>query len=437
MSTCQLRRIAIAAASAVALALSAVGCGTSGPTGAPGGDKTVVWLVTGGFDDVYQRSVADYDAAHPDRQVDLQLYQNDPYKQKLRVAMGAGTPADVFTSWGGGGLKDYIDTGAVQDLTNELNQDPAWKGRFFPNVMSATTFDGKTYGVPLNSMEPVLLYYNKRVFADAGVQPPKTWDELLSLVNTFKGRGITPIALGGANKWTYLMYEEYLVDRLAGPRAFDAVAAGKPNAWMQPAFIQANTMIQQLVDAGAFPKGFSAISYDTGQASALLYTDKAAMYVMGSWDFGSIKKSAPDFIKNGNLGWVPFPAVAGGKGDPTDVVGNPALFYSVAANSKHKDTALDYLKNGVFSDSYVDGLLDRGGVPPLKGIAGKLDNHENSDWLHFMYDLTEHAPNFQLSWDQALSSKHADALLTNLDRLFLKQITPQQFSENMNGEAAR
>jgi raffinose/stachyose/melibiose transport system substrate-binding protein len=42
------------------------------------------------------------------------------------------------------------------------------------------------------------------------------------------------------------------------------------------------------------------------------------------------------------------------------------------------------------------------------------------------------APNFQLSWDQALDPKPAAELLTNLDRLFLKQITPQQFSDNMN-----
>ncbi|WP_028925348.1 extracellular solute-binding protein [Pseudonocardia acaciae] len=437
MSTNRLRRIV--AAGAAALLAGIAGCGTSGPAGAGavGGDKTVVWLVHGGFDAVYQRSVADYGAAHPDHQLDLQQFQNDPYKQKLRVAMGAGSAADLFSNWGGGVLKDYVNTGNVEDLTDELGQDPAWKAKYFPNVMNATTFEGKTYGVPLNSMEPVLLYYNKRVFDEAGVQPPKTWDELLSLVGTFKSRGKTPIALGGANKWTYLMYEQYLVDRLGGPEVFNAVAAGKPNAWMHPAFIQANTMIQQLVDAGAFPDGFSAISYDTGQASALLYTDKAAMYLMGSWDFGSMRESAPEFIRNGSLGWVPFPTVAGGKGDPTNVVGNPAVFYSVAANSKHKDTAIDYLKNGVFSDTYVDGLLDRGGVPPLNGIAAKLDRHENPEWLHFVYDLTQRAPNFQLSWDQALSTKHADALLTNMDRLFLKQITPQQFSENMNGEAAR
>jgi raffinose/stachyose/melibiose transport system substrate-binding protein len=436
VSSNKLRRI-VAAAGAAALLTGVAGCGTSGPSAGGSGNNTVVWAVNGGFDAVYQKSVADYNATHPDRPVELQQFQNDPYKQKLRVAMGAGTAADVFSSWGGGGLKEYVDRGSVENLTDALDRDPAWKGKFLPNVMTATTFDGKVYGVPLTGMEPVLLYYNKRVFQEAGVNPPKTWDDLLSLVATFKNRGITPISLGGANKWTYLMYEEYLLDRLAGPEAFNAVTAGKPNAWLHPAFIQANTMIQQLVDAGAFPDGFSSTSYDTGQASALLQTGKAAMQLMGSWDFGSIRKSAPDFIKSGGLGWAPFPTVRGGTGNPANIVGNPAVFYSIPTTSKHKDTALDYLKTAVMSDSYVDAMLTGGAVPPVNGIASKLDAHENPDWLHFVYDLVRAAPNFQLSWDQALPPRYADALLTNLDRLFLKQITPQQFSENMNGEAAR
>ena len=46
--------------------------------------------------------------------------------------------------------------------------------------------------------------------------------------------------------------------------------------------------------------------------------------------------------------------------------------------------------------------------------------------------LIEQAPNFQMSWDQALPSAQATALLTNLDKLFSKQITPEQFSDAMN-----
>jgi raffinose/stachyose/melibiose transport system substrate-binding protein len=116
------------------------------------------------------------------------------------------------------------------------------------------------------------------------------------------------------------------------------------------------------------------------------------------------------------------------------VVGNPANFYSVSAkaNDNDKAVAIDYLNKGVMSDSYVDALLKVGNVPPVDGLKDKLAAAENPEWLQFQYSLAKDAPNFQLSWDQALQPAQADALLTNLDRLFLKQITPEQFSANMN-----
>jgi raffinose/stachyose/melibiose transport system substrate-binding protein len=193
-------------------------------------------------------------------------------------------------------------------------------------------------------------------------------------------------------------------------------------------------MIQQLVDAGGFVKGFSSIAFDTGQATALLYTGKAAMHLMGTWEYPGIQTSAPEFIKNGDLGWATFPTVSGGKGDPKNVVGNPANFYSISAkaNDNDKAVAIEYLNKGVMSDSYVDALLKAGNVAPIGGLEDKLAAAENPEWLQFQYGLAKDAPNFQLSWDQALSPAAADALLTNLDRLFLKQITPEQFSANMN-----
>ncbi len=435
----RMRRRAGLVASVVALMLLAAACGSSGPKspGAGGGGQqggALLWSLTGGDATTYQTSVKQWNDSHPSSRINLQLFQNDPYKQKLRVSIGAGTGPAVFINWGGGILKSYVDAGDVEDLTPELNKDPAWKKRFIPSVMESVTFDGKVYGIPANTVQPVVLFYNKKVFSEAGAQPPKTWDDLLALVNTFKAKGITPISLGGQSKWPNLMYEEYLVDRIGGPQVFKDIVAGKPNAWSHPAVLKANQMIQQLVDAGAFSKGFSSISYDTGQATALLYTGKAAMHLMGTWEFPSILSSQPNFIKEGSLGWSPFPTVPGGKGDPRDVAGNPANFYSIAAKASANDkkAGIDYLKNGVSSDAYADLLLKGGGVPAMTGLESKLSSAPNAEYLTFVYNLAKNAPSYQLSWDQAVSPAVADALLTNLDRLFLKQITPQQFSDNMN-----
>jgi raffinose/stachyose/melibiose transport system substrate-binding protein len=391
----------------------------------------LVWALTGGDEKAYKQSVEEYDAAHPDAKATLQLFQNDPYKQKLLVALGSGSGPDVFFGWGGGILKSYIDAGDVVDLTPKLAADPGWKSRYLPSILPSVTFEGKIYGVPLNGTQPIVIFYNKKVLQEAGVQPPKTFEDILAMAPKLQAKGKAVLTLGGASKWTYLMYEEYLVDRIGGPQVFADVLAGKAGAWSNPAVLEANQKIQQMVKANVFVKGFTGITYDTGQATALLYTGRAAMQVMGTWDFPSMLASQPSFVKSGDLGWMAFPSVSGGKGDPADIVGGPANFYSVNAKGKHVDGAIDFLKTAVLSPRNVETLIQNGSIPPVTGLEDQIAKAPNSQWLSFVYDLVKKAPSFQLSWDQALPPAQADALLTNLDQLFLLQITPQQFSDNM------
>jgi raffinose/stachyose/melibiose transport system substrate-binding protein len=320
----------------------------------------------------------------------------------------------------------------VLDLTPYLNQDPAWKNKYFSNVLQTASFNGHYYGIPNVGMQPVLLFYNKAVFAQNHVQPPKTWAQLLNVVTTLKNNGVTPFILGGQSKWPDLMWEEYLVDRVGGPSVFDAIAANKKNAWSNPAVIKANTLLQQLVDAGAFGSSWDSTAYDGTVTSTLLGTGKGAMELMGNWEYGAVLQNSPSTIKDGNLGWTLFPTVPGGKGNPRDIAGNTSNFYSIAANTKNPTAAVDYLKQEMFSPAYTKAMIADGDIPPVKGIASQLRKSVNSAFTLACYRLVQQAPHFQHSWDQVLSPAQASQLLSDLDRLLLKQITPQQFSADMN-----
>ena len=437
----RLSRRATAVGAATVLAASLAACGSSGPTGSgngggqAGGKGLLIWALTGGDQKVFQDSAARFNKENPGQNAQVQVFQNDPYKQKLHVSLGSNQPPDVFENWGGGILKSYVDSGAVKDITDAWKGDAAWSNKFFPNVVQSATFGGKVYGVPMNSIQPEVFFYNKDVFAKAGVQPPQTWDQLLSAVQTLKSKGIAPISLGGQGKWPELLYLQYLADRVGGPQLFDNVLAGKKDAWLDPGFVTAATMIQQLIDAGAFVKGYASISFDTGQSRALVYTGKAAMELMGSWQYFGIKTDEPSFIQQKKLGWFPFPTVPAGKGDPRDITGNPANFYSVSSKSANPDGAVKYLQTQLTSDQYIKDLIQVGEVPAVQGIESQLQQSENADWLTYVYQTVKNAPHFQLSWDQALPPAQTDTLLTNIDKLFLKQITPQQFCQNMNAAA--
>ena len=401
--------------------------GTTSSSSSVSGNITIWDISTGDAQTIVKNVVSKFNDSHPKIKATVEFFQNDPYKQKLQVAMGAGNPPDLFFGWGGGILKSYVDAGKVYDITGKVDIT-----RFIPSVMGPVTFGGKVYGIPINNVQPEVFEYNTEIFKDHNLTPPATWDDLMNAVSVLKKNNIIPIALAGQNKWPGMMYNEFLTDRIGGPSVFNDIVANKPNSWSNPAVIKASTMVQQLVDAGAFEPGFSAVNADLNQSSALLWSGKAAMQLMGVWDYGTILSNEPSFITSGKYGTFPFPKVVGGEGDPSNLYGNLSNFYSISNASKAKDAALVFLQDAVLNDYAIDQYIALGEVPPVIGIDAKLKAAQHSDFLLMVYNITKQAKNFQLSWDQDLPPAAAQAVLTNVDQLFLKQITPQQFSANLD-----
>lgn len=410
-------------------ATPALGQGGAGASGA----GTSVWAVQSAQSDSYLAAADRWNAAHPDRPITVQLMPDKGYMDKVRVALGAGEGPTLMFSWGGGGLKSYVDKGYVDPLTE--NRDLV--DRYLPAALDKAVFDGEVYGVPVNNMQPVVVLYNKDVFASAGAEVPTTWTELQDVVATLDEAGVAPFALAGQSKWPQLPYLAYLVDRLGGPAVFEKVIANEPGSWSDPAVLEAVTMIQDLVKSGGFAKDFSSTAYETGAADALLYTGKAGMILMLSQAYSNIGNAAPDFVESDSLGYFPFPHVDGGTGDPGNLVGNPSNYWSITSGASDADkaTALDFLTDEVMNDTYVDEILDRSAVPGVTSVEAKLAERDQP-FSSFVFDLVKEAPDFQLSWNQALSPAQGDELSTQLDRVFLLEITPREFADAMNATLA-
>ncbi|WEG12865.1 extracellular solute-binding protein [Pullulanibacillus sp. KACC 23026] len=417
--------------SALTVLAVAAGCGSSsnGSQKSSGKATVTMWSdVSGDAKTAIDNEVSRYNKSQSNITIDSQYFESNAYKQKLQIVMGAKKGPDIFSNWGGGRLNDFIKANDVVDMTSYLKNS---KTKYLPSIMKSVTFDGKIYGVPHGNIQQVNFFYNKSLFKKYGLTPPKTWDELLSDVKVLKSKGIAPIALGGGDKWPDLMYFEYLVDRIGGPTVFQNIQEGKPNAWSQPEVIQALKMMQQLANAGGFESGFSSVGSGNGEDAALVYTNKAAMWLMGSWGYTSILSDDKSFIDDGNLGWFSFPAVTGGKGDPADVAGNPSEFYSISSNSKNKDAAAKFLVNGNLDKQNVKDLINIGNVPPVQGIESQLKQAKGGDYMTFSYDLIKNAPYFQQSWDTALSTKTGNELDDDLSKLLINQMTPQQVAADM------
>src|SRR2546421_4213156 len=221
------RRTFLRVTGGTVLTTSLTGCfgvaSSQSTTGGSGSSITIWDIRTGTEQQIVQTTAQNFNAKHSNIQASVNFFQNDPYKQKLQVAMGAKNPPDIFFGWGGGILKSYVNAGDVYDLTPDLNADPTWKNKFFPSVLSNAAFNGKSYGIPNAGMQTELFFYNKDIFSKYKLNPPATWSELLNVINVLTKNTIIPIALAGASQWPYLMYAEFLVDRIGGANVFKTV----------------------------------------------------------------------------------------------------------------------------------------------------------------------------------------------------------------------
>jgi len=424
--------LGLAAGTAGAAALAA--CGTSGPSSGGSKGSASYWSLSGPpGQPIRQAAVDRFNKANPSTKITATFFQNDAYKQKIKTAIGAGQAPTMIWGWGGGGLKSYVDASQVLDLTDWFNQNSAVKSKLLPSTFGAATVNGKIYAMPIETVQPIVFYYNKKVFDQVGVQPPQSYGDILALIPKFTAEGIAPFSLAGQSRWTNMMWLEFMLDRVAGPDVFNNVFAGTKGAWSDPAVLDMLTKIQDLVKAKAFINGFESITADSNADQALLYTGKAAMMVHGSWSYGIQVANGGDFVKSGGLGWMNFPGVDGGKGDPSDTVGNPGQYLSISskASAADQDVAKKFFSTTLVDDQEKAGWVQSGGVPVLTD-SSSLFTGDGAQFLKDMSSIASGAKVFAQSWDQALSPTQAETLLDNIAKLFQLQVSPQQWVDNMN-----
>ncbi len=415
--------------------LSALACGAAlvaaVPFAAHAADKVITeWdlQTTAGAVKVIRGAADRFEAANPGYKVEDTHILNDPYKIKIKIAFGANEPPCVFSTWGGGPLREYVQADQVVDLTPYLDKDPAFKDRFLPASFGASTIDGKIYALPAENTAIAVVFYNKELFAKYDLTPPKTWDELLNVIEVFKKNDIAPFALANKNKWTGSMFYGYLVDRIGGPEVFANAAQRKDGgSFADPVFVEAGKRLQELVNVGAFQKGYNGLDYDVGGSRRLLYTEKAAMELMGTWEASTIGNENPEFANK--LGFFQFPSVPDGKGDPNNLLGTLGDNYISVSNAcPEKDKAVELLKF-LTDDTAAAGRLADSRIMPLKDI--ETDN----PFLTEVYSLVAKAPSVQLWWDQELPPKLGELHKDTSQALFGLSKTPEQVATEFEAAA--
>jgi raffinose/stachyose/melibiose transport system substrate-binding protein len=367
----------------------------------------------------------------PDITVEAEGVENDPYKTRVQTAMGTDAQPDVFHSWGGGWLQQFVDADLVMPLDDYLAENSDWSSLLSEPALEVSTFDGSVYAVPA-ILGGVYMWYRTDVFEEHGLEPPQTYDELLQIIQKLNENGVTPISLANASSWTGSFYYMYFVQRLAGEQAFlDAYNRQGDGSFASEPFVEAGTRIQELVEADAFIDGFNGLNYDTGESNAPLWSGDAAMQLMGDWLLNAARTDVPDVADQ--IDFFPFPAIdaPGGAGESSSMVGGVNGAFSVSEGAANPEAAMAlarYLTDTDAAQAVVDEAL---GTPAIEdGVT--IDD----PFMQRFVDTLSTTDYLQPYYDQYLPPELAAVHLETTQALFGQTTTPEEAAQQVEAVAA-
>ena len=320
----------------------------------------------------YERAEAAYEAQNPGVDVVFEYIANEAYKSKLPTLLQSNARPDIFYSWGGQTLVEQAEAGFLKDISGEITEEV--RATFPEAALTAYSVDGALHGLPLYATE-VVFWVNTALTEQAGVDHTaiKTWDDLLAAVQTMKDAGVTPIVVGGQDKWPLHFYWSYLALREGGADVVTAAMEGADGGFEAEPFIAAGADFQKLTDLEPFQPGFMGTTYET--ASGMFADGNGALHLMGDWDYLPMRgrSQSGEGLPDEQLAIISFPAVA----DPVSEDGDNVTLGGMNGWAVTSDAApgtVDFLTFLLNRDHQEEVAREGIFIPIVKGAEQALEN---------------------------------------------------------------
>lgn len=283
-------------------------------------------------------------------------------KAVLKTRMLGGDPPDSFQVHLG---HELIDTWALpgkMEPLDDLYKSEGWTEVFPKQLLDVASSQGHQWSVPWNIHRANILWYNKTIFKDNGIDPPKTFDDFFVAADKLKAKGIPALAVGESAPFhTAHMFETVLIGKL-GADGYKGLWTGQ-TAWSDPKVTDALETLKKYLDY-ANPDYLSVAAGDT---ATLVVKGKAAMVINGDWNDGQFKSE-----KFADYGWVPTPNTDGIYDTLADSFGLPK-------GAKDRDNTINWLRVGGSKEG-SDAFNPLKGSIPARIDADKSKYGEYQQW---------------------------------------------------------
>jgi multiple sugar transport system substrate-binding protein len=311
-------RVTVAAILASALAIAAAGCGDDGTDqGAATGAKLTMYAFSSSpaEDEVLRKVIDEYNKQGRNT-VEVKILPE--YDTALTTALAGGDPPDVF----------YVNDNKLPDLGKNGVLEPVGDkvenpSDFYDSLRQSFTYKG-TYYCPPKDFSTLQLVYNSDEFTAAGVQPPTTWDELVTTAKALTKPGRPGLVMGPE----FYRWGVFMAQAGAWPTNDDVTAMTMDTAEMR-------TALRYLADGHQQGYFATPAAVGTGWGGEALGKAKAAMTIEGNWIVGAMQKDFPGV----KYAVAELPAGPRGKGTMSF-----SVCYGVARAAKNKAAAIDLVR---------------------------------------------------------------------------------------------
>lgn len=389
----------LVSALAVTLAVSCVlcGCGGGKDSGKTADGKTklrfATWDVAGDVDK-QQAMVDKFNEEHDDIEVTLEAYGQD-FDTKISAGMGSGDTPDVMYMWN---YPAYHE--GLEPLDSYIEKEGAeYKDNFYDALWPYNSIDGSTYGIPVGFTTHVL-FYNKDLFAEAGVEEPTadwTWDDLQAAAKTITDK-TDATGFAFSMKPDPYDYEMFLWSNRAAYCDEEGKLDGNLNSDKSKEVFE---MFQEMEK-----DGYAVATEKSGTDEFRAQT--AAMYIYGSW-------SINDFKADGlNFGLVDIPAFADAGQDSVSILSTSGI--SMSKDSKNKEAAWEFVK--FWTGEYASKERIGSEMPALYSIVESEKIMEREEFAPFYTMLEQSAGYTPASFIIEDWSEVSEALSLSFEQLF-------------------
>jgi len=327
----------------------------------------------------------------------------------LQTRLQGNNAPDTWQTHPGDAIAQYVDAGYVADLTSIYEKNHL--NAVMPKALvEAQSKDGKIYGIATGAHRGNVLWFNKKLLAQAGVSEPSgdySPEQFAGDLAKLKGKGITPICLGAKDPFAAPQLFENTLLGTIGPEQWNAITTGK-QPWDSAGVRTAAARFAQLlpyVDSDA-----SASTWD--QATKKLASGKCAFESMGDWAYGELR--ADGVTEGKDFGYVAHPGTNGSFVMVVDT-------FVVAKNAKHPDMADQWIASIGSKEAQLAFNKDKGATPVRTDVdVSSLPKYQQQAAKEFRSD--------KLVWSVA----HGEATSPQFQQSFYDAVTQFMQSKDVD-----